>query len=476
MATVAKTKISQLAALSSATATTVIPVSDGTGTITTYKITPDDLIKDTPSLAAKANLAGGNTISGSQDFTGAVNVGLALYAKADMRVDGDIILNKAEQIKFTDNSEFSMSKLYHLNDVTSDIQSQFTGLSQAIALKSNIANPTFTGTVTIPTANVTALTVSSSASIPNGTATSHAVNLGQLNTKANLSGGNTFAGNQVFSGGVDIVGTIDVVGGVISQSYVSANNVDIIQELSMSDGATILYNTNPIAGEKLLNIKNTTSDVQAQINSISGTLSGKSNSSGGNIFSGNQVFEDNILISGTLDVESGITSQGLVSTNTVSVSDSLSLQEGAVIICNANSVPSEKLVHVKNVTFDIQAQLNAKAGLDSPDFDGTPTAITPATTDNSTRIATTQFVDRKIDAKLDRVYAVDDGINPVPAATAPGMNGRLLYDSVVSKLYRSNGADWVQIIPDTSVVYLFVSADCHDFKNKIYIWDGSTMV
>lgn len=384
MATVAKTKISQLAALSSATATTVIPVSNGTGTITTYKITPDDLIKDTPSLAAKANLAGGNTISGSQDFTGAVNVGLSLYAKADMRVDGDIILNKAEQIKFTDNSEFSMSKLYHLNDVTSDIQSQFTGLSQAIALKSNIANPTFTGTVTIPTANVTALTVSSSASIPNGTATSHAVNLGQLNTKANLSGGNTFAGNQVFSGGVDIVGTIDVVGGVISQSYVSANNVDIIQELSMSDGATILYNTNPIAGEKLL--------------------------------------------------------------------------------------------HIKNVTFDIQAQLNAKAGLDSPDFDGTPTAITPATTDNSTRIATTQFVDRKIDAKLDRVYAVDDGINPVPAATAPGMNGRLLYDSVVSKLYRSNGADWVQIIPDTSVVYLFVSADCHDFKNKIYIWDGSTMV
>lgn len=384
MATVAKTKISQLAALSSATATTVIPVSNGTGTITTYKITPDDLIKDTPSLAAKANLAGGNTISGSQDFTGAVNVGLSLYAKADMRVDGDIILNKAEQIKFTDNSEFSMSKLYHLNDVTSDIQSQFTGLSQTIALKSNIANPTFTGTVTIPTANVTALTVSSSASIPNGTATSHAVNLGQLNTKANLSGGNTFAGNQVFSGGVDIVGTIDVVGGVISQSYVSANNVDIIQELSMSDGATILYNTNPIAGEKLL--------------------------------------------------------------------------------------------HIKNVTFDIQAQLNAKAGLDSPDFDGTPTAITPATTDNSTRIATTQFVDRKIDAKLDRVYAVDDGINPVPAATAPGMNGRLLYDSVVSKLYRSNGADWVQIIPDTSVVYLFVSADCHDFKNKIYIWDGSTMV
>lgn len=384
MATIAKTKISELATLSAATATTVIPVSNGLGTITTYKITPDNLIKDTASLAAKANLAGGNTISGPQEFTGTVNVGLALYAKADIRVDGDLILNKAEQIKFTDDSEFSMSKLYYLNDVTSDIQGQFTGLSGAIALKANSSSPTFTGTVTMPTASVTTLSVSGTATVPSGSASGHAVNKGQLDLKADKSGGNTFTGNQAFSSNVDVTGTLDVIGGVISQSYVSANSVDIIQELSMSDGATILYNTNPIPGEKLLNIKNTTSDVQAQ--------------------------------------------------------------------------------------------LNAKAGIDSPAFYGTPTATTPATIDNSTRLATTEFVDKKIDAKLDRVYVVDDGINPVTSATAPGMNGRLLYNSVVKKLYRSNGADWVQIIPDTTVIYLFVSADCRDFKNKIYIWNGSEMV
>lgn len=384
MATIAKTKISQLAELFATTATTVIPVSNGTGLVTTYRITPDNLIKDTASLAAKANLVGGNTISGSQDFTGAVNIGLALYAKSDIRVDGDVILNKAEQIKFTDNSEFSMSKLYYLNDVTSDIQSQFTGLSNAISLKANTSNPTFTGTVTMPTASVATLSVSGTATVPSGSASGHAVNKGQLDLKANLAGGNTFSGHQIFSNTVDISESLDVTQNILCQGNLLASTMEFSEWLAMPDGSSILYNSNPIPGEKLLNIKNT--------------------------------------------------------------------------------------------TYDVQAQLNAKAGLDSPDFDGTPTATTPATIDNSTRLATTEFVDKKIDAKLDRVYAVDDGINPVPSATAPGMNGRLLYDSVLKKLYRSNGADWVQIIPDTTVVYLFVSADCHDFKNKIYIWDGSEMV
>lgn len=386
MATVAKTKISQLASLSAATATTVIPVSDGTGIITTYKITPDNLIKDTPSLAAKANLAGGNTISGSQDFTGAVNVGLALYAKADMRVDGDIILNKAEQIKFTDGSEFSMSKLYYLNGVTSDIQSQFTGLSQAIALKSNIANPTFTGTVTIPTANVTALTVSSSASIPNGTASNHAVNLGQLNTKANLSGGNTFTGNQVFSDGVDIVGTIDVVGGVISQSYVSANNVDIIQELSMSDGATILYNTNPIPGEKLLNIKNT--------------------------------------------------------------------------------------------TYDVQAQLNAKAGIDSPDFEGYPTSTTPAIGDNSNRIATTSFVNTAISIANDNyiIAATAELDVDLPDPTIDPMPGKYAYNVNSQNLYFSNGDAYILAEKYLNKLYFFMTENTGSMRGKFYLWNGIDFV
>ena len=383
MATIAKTKISMLPLITAAEPTTVVPVSTGSPLVT-KKISPNDLVKDTAALAAKVNLAGGNTISGSQEFTGAVNVALGLYAKSDLKVDGDIILNKEEQIKFTDNTEFPMSNMYYLSNVTSDIQAQFTSASQATALKAPIASPTFTGTVTIPSTNVTTLAVSGSASVPNGTSSGHAVNKGQLDLKANLAGGNSFTGNQSFSAGVDIAGILDVSNNILCSSNIEANSASITQELSLSDGATILYNTNPIPGEKLL--------------------------------------------------------------------------------------------YIKNVTFDVQAQLSAKAGLDSPDFDGTPTAITPATTDNSTRLATTEFVDKKIDAKLDRVYAVDDGINPIPAATAPGMNGRLLYDSVVKKLYRSNGADWVQIIPDTTVVYLFVSADCYDFKNKIYIWDGSEMV
>ncbi len=48
-------------------------------------------------------------------------------------------------------------------------------------------------------------------------------------------------------------------------------------------------------------------------------------------------------------------------------------------------------IYIKNGT-GVQTQLNAKAPLTSPALTGAPTAPTPASTDNSTRIATTAFV------------------------------------------------------------------------------------
>lgn len=384
--TIAKTKISQLATLSAATATTVIPVSNGSGIITTYKITPDNLIKDTASLAAKANLSGGNTISGPQDFTGSVNVGLGLYAKADLKVDGDIILNKEEQIKFTDNTEFPMSKMYHLSNVTSDIQAQFTSASQATALKAPIASPTFTGTATIPSANVTTLAVSGSASVPNGTASGHAVNKGQLDLKANLAGGNSFTGNQSFSAGVDIAGILDVSNNILCSSNIEANSASITQELSLSNGATILYNTNPIPGEKLL--------------------------------------------------------------------------------------------YIKNVTFDVQAQLNAKAGLDSPDFDGTPTAITPSVGDNSNRIATTSFVNTAISIANDNyiIAAAAELDVDFPDPTAEPMPGKYAYNVNSQNLYFSNGDGYILAEKHLNKLYFFMTENTGSMRGKFYLWNGIDFV
>lgn len=384
MSTIAKVRISQLPESTSVTANAVVPVSDGFGSTTTYKITPNDLIKDTDILASKANLSGGNEISGPQDFLGAVSITGLLRAKSDVMVDGDMILNKSEQIQFTDGSEFPVSNLYFLNDVTHDIQAQFSYVISSIALKAPLASPSFTGTATIPTANIASLSVSSSASVPAGTSPGHAVNKSQLDLKSNISGGNAFEGDQ----------------------------------------------------------------------SINGNLS----------------------VSGMLIVDEDISSTHSITTSAISINNSLELQEGSSILYDSNPIQSEKLLYIKNLASDAQAQLGSKANVESPNFTGNPTASTQPVTDNSTRLATTSFVDKKIDSKLERVYVVDDGINPIPAASAPGMDGKLLYESTSKKLRRSDGIDWIEIIPDTTIVYLFVSEDCHDFKNKIYIWDGSKMI
>jgi hypothetical protein len=59
-----------------------------------------------------------------------------------------------------------------------------------------------------------------------------------------------------------------------------------------------------------------------------------------------------------------------------------------------SSVTSTELGHLSGVTSSVQTQLNSKAPLSSPTFSGSPTAPTPSQGDNSTRIATTAFVNQ----------------------------------------------------------------------------------
>lgn len=60
------------------------------------------------------------------------------------------------------------------------------------------------------------------------------------------------------------------------------------------------------------------------------------------------------------------------------------------------SVTDAELGHLNGVTSDIQTQLNNKAGLVSPAFTGNPTATTQTADNNSTRIATTAYVQTEL--------------------------------------------------------------------------------
>ena len=65
-------------------------------------------------------------------------------------------------------------------------------------------------------------------------------------------------------------------------------------------------------------------------------------------------------------------------------------------VVTVSNVTSTELGYLDGVTSAIQTQLNAKANLASPAFSGSPTSPTPAVSDNSTKISTTNWFNQKI--------------------------------------------------------------------------------
>lgn len=65
------------------------------------------------------------------------------------------------------------------------------------------------------------------------------------------------------------------------------------------------------------------------------------------------------------------------------------------------TVAAEKLNYTSEVTSSIQAQLNSKANLQSPTFSGIPSAPTQDASDNTTKLATTQYVTTAVGNAID---------------------------------------------------------------------------
>ena len=63
-------------------------------------------------------------------------------------------------------------------------------------------------------------------------------------------------------------------------------------------------------------------------------------------------------------------------------------------------IESAAMANVKQWVIDNTGDLSMKANINSPSFTGTPTSITPITTDNSTKIATTAYVNALIESAI----------------------------------------------------------------------------
>ena len=63
-------------------------------------------------------------------------------------------------------------------------------------------------------------------------------------------------------------------------------------------------------------------------------------------------------------------------------------------------IESAAMTNVKQWVIDNTGDLSMKANINSPSFTGTPTSITPITTDNSTKIDTTAYVNALIESAI----------------------------------------------------------------------------
>ena len=179
---------------------------------------------------------------------------------------------------------------------------------------------------------------------------------------------------------------------------------------------------------------------------------------------------------------------------TTIVSDDLAA--GRVVVSDesgkvaVSDITAEKLGYLSGVTSGIQTQINDKAPLASPAFTGKPTAVTPDSTDNGTRLATTAFVQAVVSGLLDAKDAFHfvgtlAGDDTLPAAES-GHVYRITSDGTINGLTVHQGDTITCCVDGTKAgtpANWFVTHTNHDGQvmgptsavdSHVAVYDGAT--
>ncbi len=179
---------------------------------------------------------------------------------------------------------------------------------------------------------------------------------------------------------------------------------------------------------------------------------------------------------------------------TTIVSDDLTA--GRVVVSDesgkvaVSDITAEKLGYLGGVTSDVQTQIDAKAPLASPAFTGKPTAVTPDSTDNGTRLATTAFVQAVVSGLLDAKDAFHfvgtlAGDDTLPAAES-GHVYRITSDGTINGLTVHQGDTITCCVDGTEAgtpANWFVTHTNHDGQvmgptsavdSHVAVYDGAT--
>ena len=296
MSNLLKRRISQLPEFVSIDSTAIIPISKG-APLSTGKITANNLLSDC------AKLSGGNSFSGQQHVGGDLSVnGTLSGGRASIHTIGSFSLTASGNATLPSGTTIgpvTWTEISRLAGVTSPIQTQ-------------------------------------------------------LNTKANLTGGNTWSGAQAFT---TLSGTTGSFTTWLFGQELSTNNL----KLSPVSNITIDGNAS-IPSSVLLSLSgiSTGQTIQSQLNS-------RARLSSSNTFTASNTFNDNVSVFGSFIVDTNenvsISCDGTITIN--SNGNPLKLGETASGVelpstTTIGGVSSAEISRLSGVTSNIQLQLNSK--------------------------------------------------------------------------------------------------------------------
>jgi hypothetical protein len=129
---------------------------------------------------------------------------------------------------------------------------------------------------------------------------------------------------------------------------------------------------------------------------------------------------------------------------------------------NSTKLATTAFVQAATAGIALQAAVDAKANINSPTFTGTPTAPTPTLGDNSTKLATTAYVDAQVSAGAADATTTSKGIVKLTgdlggSATSPTVPGLLLKEDVSNKSDAALGTS-TTLYPTQNAVKTYVDA------------------